>query len=410
MSKPICLIPARAGSKGLADKNMLFFDGKPMIYHTIDAAIESGMFNKEDIYVSTDSLLYKEICEEREINVILRAEHLASDTATSYEVNEDFLKNFSRDQIFVLLQVTSPMRDGQDIKEALELYRTSGADHLVSYTKADKSPELYVSLDERGYIQGNFGIDRGYRRQDRKEYYVPNGAMYISTKGKYLEDKSYFTDKTCAYIMSKKKSIDIDDRLDFNYVLGSLHFDYKEREQREKNSHRKEYTQQSNNSKKNLVIGDSRLLDFNLENYTNLSLPGATLHTFMENKDLFLTKETEKIIVSIGVNDVIKDYSDESIKEQFSDLVNVCKNLDIEIKLTSISFTIFRTVSNTRLLDINNFLKDLSDKNEVEFLEINDYLSKDGRLNFKYTNDGLHFNGKGQEIFYNKIKELARKK
>ncbi|MCC9921520.1 acylneuraminate cytidylyltransferase, partial [Streptococcus agalactiae] len=48
--KPICIIPARSGSKGLPDKNMLFLAGKPMIFHTIDAAIESGMFDKKDIF------------------------------------------------------------------------------------------------------------------------------------------------------------------------------------------------------------------------------------------------------------------------------------------------------------------------------------------------------------------------
>ncbi|MCY0530620.1 acylneuraminate cytidylyltransferase, partial [Klebsiella pneumoniae] len=49
--EPICLIPARSGSKGLPNKNMLFLDGVPMIFHTIRAAIESGCFKKENIYV-----------------------------------------------------------------------------------------------------------------------------------------------------------------------------------------------------------------------------------------------------------------------------------------------------------------------------------------------------------------------
>ncbi|HEL1700656.1 TPA: hypothetical protein U2C50_000797 [Streptococcus suis] len=57
--RTVCLIPAQSGSKGLPNKNMLFLDGKPMIFHTIDVAIESGCFEKEDIYVSTDSEMYK---------------------------------------------------------------------------------------------------------------------------------------------------------------------------------------------------------------------------------------------------------------------------------------------------------------------------------------------------------------
>lgn len=122
--KPVCIIPARAGSKGLPNKNMLFLDGKPMIFHTIDAAIESGCFAKEDIYVSTDSPLYKEICESKGIRVLLRPKELALDTTTSYEVNEEFLKDFDDDQVFVLLQVTSPLRTGAHIREALQLYES----------------------------------------------------------------------------------------------------------------------------------------------------------------------------------------------------------------------------------------------------------------------------------------------
>lgn len=405
--KPICLIPARSGSKGLADKNMLFLDGKPMIYHTIDAALESGVFDKESIYVSTDSLLYKEICEERGIKVILRPEHLATDTATSYEVNEDFLEEFSDEQVFVLLQGTSPLRDGQDVKEALELYKKSKAHHLVSYTKADKSPELYVSLNEDGYIEGNFGVDKGYRRQDKKDYYVPNGAIFISNKGQYLKDKSYFTDRTCAYIMSKEKSIDLDDEIDFRRLVGSLYFDHKRREARSKENYRKIYENLVSTENRKLIIGDSRLLDFSLEGYTNIST-GVTLHRFMENKDLFLREGVEKIIVSIGVNDVrIGYYTDESIKKQFADLIEICKELGIEVKLTSIPLMIFRIGSNQRLLDINKYLEQLARDNNIDFLEINDYLAKDGRLDFKYTSDGLHFNEEGQEIFFKKLKELA---
>ncbi|MBW1571285.1 acylneuraminate cytidylyltransferase, partial [Streptococcus sp. SPC0] len=79
--KPICIIPARSGSKGLPDKNMLFLAGKPMIFHTIDAAIESRMFDKKDIFVSTDSELYREICLERGISVVMRKPELSTDQA-----------------------------------------------------------------------------------------------------------------------------------------------------------------------------------------------------------------------------------------------------------------------------------------------------------------------------------------
>ena len=90
--RAVCLIPARSGSKGLKNKNMLFFDGKPLIFHTIDAAIESGCFAKEDIYVSSDSQLYLDICKTRGISTILRDPELSKDTTPTNSVGLDFLR------------------------------------------------------------------------------------------------------------------------------------------------------------------------------------------------------------------------------------------------------------------------------------------------------------------------------
>ncbi|HCL7341986.1 TPA: acylneuraminate cytidylyltransferase, partial [Escherichia coli] len=59
--KKIALIPARSGSKGLVDKNILMLLDKPLIAYTIIAALDSGVFDK--VIVSTDSKKYKDIAE-----------------------------------------------------------------------------------------------------------------------------------------------------------------------------------------------------------------------------------------------------------------------------------------------------------------------------------------------------------
>ncbi|MDQ8766062.1 acylneuraminate cytidylyltransferase, partial [Streptococcus ruminantium] len=82
------------------NKNMLFLDGKPMIFHTIHAAIESGCFKKENIFVSTDSEHYKKICETTGVSVLMRPKELATEFATSYQVNKHFLEPFPEDQVF----------------------------------------------------------------------------------------------------------------------------------------------------------------------------------------------------------------------------------------------------------------------------------------------------------------------
>ncbi|MDO4814838.1 MAG: GDSL-type esterase/lipase family protein [Gemella sp.] len=407
--KPICLIPARSGSKGLKDKNLLFLDSKPMIFHTIDAAIESGVFAKEDIYVSTDSKLYADICKSRGISVLDRPSHLATDTATSYEVNEYFLKDFSERQVFVLLQPTSPLRSGKQIEEALKSYLESESDHLVSYTKVGKSPDLYTSLDADGYIQDNFGVDKGYRRQDKKDYYVPNGAIFISRKDKYLRDKSYFTEKTKAYIMDKHTSLDIDDEVDFKNAIASKYFDYKTREEKWKPDFAGKYKLLANKIENKLIVGDSRLTTFSATGYTNISIPGVTMHTFMENKDLFLSNSIGHIVLALGVNDFTAGYSIESLKKQFLDLVEICKQDNIKLSIASIALTIFRLIDNNDLCQFNEWLKELAQDNNIDFVEVNEVLAQDNRLRFDLTTDGLHFSKEGQELYHTQIEKLIYK-
>lgn len=121
MTNRIAIIPARAGSKGLPNKNVLMLIDKPLIAYTIEAAKESQCFNK--IIVSTDSLEYKSIAERYGAEVIIRSEELASDTATTYMVIENVLSHNKDCDYFMLLQPTSPFRNAHHIKEAITLLR-----------------------------------------------------------------------------------------------------------------------------------------------------------------------------------------------------------------------------------------------------------------------------------------------
>ena len=118
----IAIIPARSGSKGLVNKNILMLLDKPIIAYTIEAAIQSNCFSK--VIVSTDSLEYKEIAEKYGAEVIMRGDNLSNDTATSYMVIEDILqKDLGIEyNYFMLLQPTSPFRNYQHIRESIEKF------------------------------------------------------------------------------------------------------------------------------------------------------------------------------------------------------------------------------------------------------------------------------------------------
>lgn len=228
----IAIIPARSGSKGLKDKNIIDLCGKPLIAYSIEAAKESGWFDK--VIVSTDSLHYKQIAEQHGAEVMLRGEALSNDTATTYMVLEDMYNRLDdAGDYFMLLQPTSPMRTSQHVKEACEMFeeRKKEVNFLVSMTEASHPSVLIREIDEDGTLK-NFDIDYStFRRQKYKEY-TPNGAIYIAKWKSYFEQKHFFGAKSLAYIMNRDDSIDIDNEVDYiqaNFMM-SKRIELKENE------------------------------------------------------------------------------------------------------------------------------------------------------------------------------------
>jgi len=132
--KNIAIIPARSGSKGLKDKNVKELNGKPLMVYTIEAVIESHMFDK--IFVFTDSERYAEIAREYGASVtFMRSEDLSSDFTSSWDVVKDALKRYEEMGryfgSFTLLQPTSPLRKAKDIVKAYDMLHKKQANAIV---------------------------------------------------------------------------------------------------------------------------------------------------------------------------------------------------------------------------------------------------------------------------------------
>lgn len=213
--KRIAIIPARSGSKGLKDKNIIDLCGKPLIAYSIEAALETGLF--DHVIVSTDSEHYAEIAQHYGAEVMMRGEALSNDKATSFMVLEDILKNRLQESIdyFVLLQPTSPLRTSKHITEAIEKFESKieHFDFLVSMKEAEHAKVLVNPIDDDESLK-YFDTDfSNYRRQGYKDY-SPNGAIFIAKPDSYLEQKHFFGAKALSYIMSAEDSVDIDGALD----------------------------------------------------------------------------------------------------------------------------------------------------------------------------------------------------
>ena len=224
--KALFLIPARGGSKGIPHKNIKPLDGKPLVCYAIDTA-RAVAHSDADICVSTDDDAIIRVVEEYGLKVpFRRPEALAQDGSGTYEVILHALDYFEQQgrsyDVIVLLQPTSPFRNAQHVREAMELY-TPDCDMVVSVAEAKTNP-YYVMFqeDKDGFLQhlleGNFT-----RRQDCPIVYEYNGAVYVMNVAALKEKSLSAFTKNRKYVMSQSVSIDLDTPEDWRYAEFLLH-------------------------------------------------------------------------------------------------------------------------------------------------------------------------------------------
>lgn len=216
--KNLAVILARSGSKGIKDKNIKLLGGKPLLAYSVEAAQESKVF--DCVHVSTDSLEYADIAKAYGADVpFLRSEELASDQAGSWEAVEEVLEKYSTLNRFfdmvTLLQPTSPLRTAEDIIAAYEIFRRPEAEAVVSVCETDHSPLLENVLPVDGSMEKFQRVETYMTRQQMDTYYRINGAVYMVDRKFLQEDHNIYRKGCYAYIMDKKKSIDIDTQFDF---------------------------------------------------------------------------------------------------------------------------------------------------------------------------------------------------
>ena len=216
-SKVLAIIPARAGSKGIKDKNIIDLSGKPLIAHSIEAGLKSKYINK--VVVSTDGEKIAKIAKDYGAEVpFLRPKNLATDTAKTIDCVihciEELKKNGEEYDYVVLLQPTQPLRQPWHIDEAFELIVKRNEDSLVSISKVKDHPVLMRTIDKNGYAINLLEGSSTKRRQEFPDFYKVNGAIYINKINDNLNNDTSLNDNKLVYIMDEKYDVDIDEMLD----------------------------------------------------------------------------------------------------------------------------------------------------------------------------------------------------
>ncbi|RDU74356.1 acylneuraminate cytidylyltransferase family protein [Helicobacter anseris] len=210
------LIPARSGSKGMKDKNIKEFRGKPLLAHSIESALRSGVC--DEVFVCTDSEKYACIAREFGASVpFLRSEESARDESKSIECVIESLERYKERgeefDVVILLQPTSPLRNEVHIKEAYEKFVRFGCEDLASVCESVENP-LFMRRIIEDRLQNLLLLSSSVRRQDLQKCYVLNGAIYINLASR-LTPQTSFNDNPLSYVMSREVSLDIDEEGDF---------------------------------------------------------------------------------------------------------------------------------------------------------------------------------------------------
>ena len=211
----LALIPARGGSKGILRKNIRHFCGKPLLFWSVKAALETSGIDQ--VVVSTDDPEIAAVAKAAGADVpFMRPSDLAGDLSSGISVVLHALDQLHSVDDLLLLQPTSPLRTSNDIEAIIKLRMQSKVESAVSVTRCSKHPAWMYSLDDRNYMSAFLPSLQANCRQELSLAYYLNGAMYLATRDFLLCHRSFLGPSTVGYVMPEARSIDIDDeaRLD----------------------------------------------------------------------------------------------------------------------------------------------------------------------------------------------------
>lgn len=216
------MVPARMGSERLSQKNLILLDGKPLISYAIQAAKDSGVFDR--IVVNSDGEIFKEIAQEYQVDFYFRAEEFASSQARADDVVYDFILHNKTD-IVAWVNPTSPLQTGQEIREIVQYFHDKDCDTLITTKKEQvhcnfkEKPlnydlnDLFAKTQDLIYVE-RFVYSVMMWKSDtfRKEYETSKRAFFVGKVGFFPVSKiSAIIVKTqedvelCKYIIKGRK-------------------------------------------------------------------------------------------------------------------------------------------------------------------------------------------------------------
>ena len=217
MSKILAFIPARGGSKGIPNKNIKLFNGKPLIEWTISSALQSKRVNK--VVVSSDSQKILSISKKLGAEIVLRPKNISGDLVATESAIKHYIKK-SKDsfETIVLLSPTSPLRKIGDIDNAIKEFKSKKLDSCFSASRLLDFLIWKLNKKTKKYESINYDFRNRGRRQNRELNYVENGSIYVFKTNLIKYQNNRIAGKIGMYLMNFWQSFEIDEKDDWKLL------------------------------------------------------------------------------------------------------------------------------------------------------------------------------------------------
>ncbi len=212
----IAIILARGGSKGIPNKNILNFCGKPLVaWSVIQAKLTKEI---DDVYISSDSDKILEIAANYGAKKIKRPNEISGDEAKSEEAILHALNIIDRNcECIIMLEPTAPLRQPDDLSNAIKLFYKNKWDS--AFSSAELQDFLIWKKDENNKLKGlNYDYKIQEPRQLRETEYVENGAIYMFKPDIIINESNRFGGEIGMIPNKFWQSFEIDEKEDWEFL------------------------------------------------------------------------------------------------------------------------------------------------------------------------------------------------
>lgn len=214
----VAVITARGGSKRIPRKNVKNFLGRPIIEYSIEAALQSGVF--DEVMVSTDDAEIAEIARKAGAKVpFLRSEKTADDHTTTYEVLDEVLQCYQEAgkqfDYMCCIYPTAPFITKERLQEAMKVLEEKKADTVYPVVRFSFPPQRAVVKNKEGYMEFNKPEYALTRSQDLEPWYHDAGQFYCVNIKEFWKQKKLIMKKTFGIELDEMEVQDIDNQEDW---------------------------------------------------------------------------------------------------------------------------------------------------------------------------------------------------